>query len=75
VGSLAGKPTLCQFRTLVVRPDPTMGCLFTVRSFVETLEGRAKPLSSPEEGIKLVRIVYALYRSAREQTPINAGGI
>lgn len=57
-------------RNIVFRPDPAQGRLAAVANFVETIAGLAQPLSTPEEGVKLMKIIDALYRSAELNAPV-----
>lgn len=47
-----------------------MGRIDSAANFVETIEGRAAPLNTPEQGLKLMKIIDAAYESARSGKPV-----
>lgn len=58
-------------RDVIVRPDQSMGRLNAVVNFVQTVEGSAKPLSNADEGVKLMKIIEAIYRSGEAKAPVD----
>jgi len=56
-------------RAISVPLDETMGRVSSAANFVATLEGREKPLNTPAEAILLMRIIDALYASAKTGKP------
>lgn len=58
-------------RVLKVKPDPHQGRLAMAVNFVHAVQGKADPLSRPEEAVALMRIVDALYKSARTGRPVR----
>lgn len=58
-------------RKVVVTPDPTMGRIAAAVNFIETIEGKAGPLSNADEGVKLMKIIDAMYQSARSKAPVD----
>jgi predicted dehydrogenase len=58
-------------RRLVVPQDESMGRLGCARNFVLALEGKAAPLNTPDQAVKLMRIVDAIYASAARGEPIK----
>jgi predicted dehydrogenase len=56
-------------RSIHVPPDPTMGREASAANFVETLAGRAKPLNTPDQAVSLMRIIDAIYASAKTGKP------
>jgi predicted dehydrogenase len=48
-----------------------MGRLGCARNFVLALEGKAAPLNTPDQAVKLMRIVDAIYASAARGEPIK----
>jgi len=60
-------------REVVVEPDPAMGRVRSARNFVLAVEGREAPLNTPVEALKLMRIIDAIYRSARTGAPVRVG--
>ncbi|MDD5349609.1 MAG: Gfo/Idh/MocA family oxidoreductase [Chthoniobacteraceae bacterium] len=60
-------------RTIVPEPCPDMGRSASASNFVEALTGRAEPLNTPQEALKLMRIIDALYASAASGKPVSLG--
>ena len=58
-------------RDIKTSQDITMGRLESAVNFVHTLEGRAKPLNTPKEALKLMKIIDALYESAASHAPVS----
>jgi predicted dehydrogenase len=58
-------------RGIVVEPDPTMGRVRSAANFVHALEGREAPLNTPEQALRLMKIIDALYLSARSGKPVR----
>ncbi len=58
-------------RDVIVPPDASMGRINAVVNFVQTIEGAAKPLSNADEGVKLMKIIEAIYRSAGTNAPVD----
>lgn len=56
---------------LTRRSDPAMGRYKTAENFIRVLRGQAEPLSDPAEAVKLMRIVDAIYRSAKTRRPVR----
>lgn len=56
---------------LTTRKDPAMGRVRAAENFVKVLEGREKPLSDPSEAVKLMKVVDAVYKSARTGRPVK----
>jgi len=57
-------------RSILVAPDETMGRVRSAVNFVRTVEGTEKPLNTPEEAYKLMRIIDGAYRSAATGRPV-----
>jgi predicted dehydrogenase len=57
-------------RTVLVSPDETMGRVRSAMNFVRTLEGVEAPLNTPDEALKLMRIIDGAYRSAASGRPV-----
>lgn len=47
-----------------------MGRIGSATNFIEAIEGRAQPLNTPDEALKLMRIIDAIYESARSGAPV-----
>ncbi|MDD5707909.1 MAG: Gfo/Idh/MocA family oxidoreductase [Kiritimatiellae bacterium] len=58
-------------RTIVTEPDPTMGRIRAAMNFVLTLAGQEEPLNTPDEAVKLMKIIDAIYASARTGAPVR----
>jgi predicted dehydrogenase len=51
-------------------PDFAMGREASAANFIESLEGKTEPLNTPEEAVQLMRIVDAMYESAKTGLPV-----
>ncbi len=58
-------------RNVVVSPDPEMGRVSAVVNFVQAIEGKAEPLSDADQGVKLMKIIEAIYRSHESKAPVD----
>jgi predicted dehydrogenase len=58
-------------RNIVLPQDESMGRLGSAENFVHAIEGGEEPLNKPEEALRLMRIVDAVYASAREGKPVR----
>lgn len=58
-------------RTIVPEPCPDMGRSASAANFVEALAGKAEPFNTPQESLKLMRIIDALYASAATGKPVS----
>jgi predicted dehydrogenase len=58
-------------RSIVVPKDETMGRTSSAANFIHTLERRAAPLNTPDQALKLMKIIDAAYASARTGRPVN----
>ncbi|AWI08066.1 Gfo/Idh/MocA family protein [Ereboglobus luteus] len=56
-------------RDIIVPPDETMGRVSAAANFVAAIEGREKPLNTAAEAVTLMRIIDALYTSAKTGKP------
>lgn len=56
-------------RSIIVPPDETMGRVSAASNFVAAIEGREKPLNTPAEAVSLMRIIDAIYASAKTGKP------
>ncbi|OAM88431.1 Gfo/Idh/MocA family oxidoreductase [Termitidicoccus mucosus] len=56
-------------RSIIVPPDETMGRVNAAANFVAAIEGREKPLNTPDQAVNLMRIIDAVYASARTGRP------
>ena len=54
---------------LTQKRDEAMGRIRCAENFVRVLQGREKPLSDPSEAVKLMRIIDAVYASAKTGRP------
>ncbi len=58
-------------RDIVTKKDETMGRNRNAENFIYALEGREEPLNTPDEAIKLMKIIDAIYASAKEKKPVK----
>ena len=58
-------------REVVVPPDETMGRVRSAMNFVLALEGKEKPLNTPEQALALMKIIDATYKSAETGKPVR----
>ncbi|MCX7023916.1 MAG: Gfo/Idh/MocA family oxidoreductase [Spirochaetes bacterium] len=58
-------------RSLILPQDESMGRLRSARNFVAAIEGKEAPLNTPDQALKLMRIVDAVYASAARGQPIQ----
>ena len=56
---------------LTLRRDEAMGRIRCAENFVRVLQGREEPLSDPSEAVKLMRIIDAVYASAKSRGPVK----
>ncbi|MDR2863408.1 MAG: Gfo/Idh/MocA family oxidoreductase [Puniceicoccales bacterium] len=56
-------------RNIIVPADLTMGRVRSAANFVATIEGREAPLNTPDQAVTLMRIIDALYASAKTGKP------
>lgn len=56
-------------REIITEDDPTMGRLASARNFVLTLAGKAAALNTPDQAVTLMRIIDAIYASAKSGSP------
>ncbi len=58
-------------KTLKVKPDEAMGRVRAATNFVMTLRGRENPLNTPDQAVKLMKIIDAIYASAKTKAPVK----
>ncbi len=58
-------------RPLVVTPDPAMGRVRAAENFVRAILGEEKPLNTPDQAVKLMKIIDAVYASAAKKAPVR----
>jgi predicted dehydrogenase len=58
-------------RDIVAPADPTMGRVRSASNFVWAVEGREAPLNTPDQAVKLMKIIDAVYASARTGKPVK----
>ena len=58
-------------KTLKVKKDETMGRLNAAKNFILAIEGKEAPLNTPEQGIKLMKIIDAIYASSNTKAPVK----
>lgn len=57
-------------RSIIVPPDEPMGRVRSAMNFVYTLEGKEKPLNTPDQALSLMKIIDAAYKSAATGKPV-----
>jgi predicted dehydrogenase len=58
-------------REIVVEADPTMGRVRSAENFALAIEGREEPLNTPDQALRLMKIIDAVYASARTARPVR----
>lgn len=58
-------------RDIVTPADPSMGRLRSAKNFALTLMGKEKPLNTPDQAVKLMKIIDAIYESAKSGKPVQ----
>ncbi|MEO7426268.1 MAG: Gfo/Idh/MocA family oxidoreductase [Fibrobacteria bacterium] len=58
-------------RSIIVPADESMGRLRAAKNFVLTLEGKEAPLNTPQEAVKLMKIIDGIYASAKTGKPVE----
>jgi predicted dehydrogenase len=48
-----------------------MGRIGSAKNFIEAIEGKAEALNSPDQALKLMQIIDALYESANTGKPVS----
>jgi predicted dehydrogenase len=56
---------------IITEKDETMGRTGMAANFIETIEGKAKPLNTPREALLLMRIIDGIYESAASGKPVE----
>lgn len=57
-------------RSIITPPDSTMGRVGSAANFIRTIEGAEAPLNTPDQAVKLMKIIDAIYASARTRKPV-----
>lgn len=58
-------------KKLLAQIDPKMGRERAVMNFVNTVLGKEEPLNKPEQAVTLMKIIDAIYESAKTKKPVN----
>ncbi len=58
-------------RTIVTTACPDMGRSASAANFIEAIEGKAEPLNTPVQALRLMQIIDALYQSAESGKPVS----
>jgi len=56
-------------KDVVVFPDESMGRINSAANFVDAINGKAEPFNTPDQAVKLMRIIDAIYASAKTNAP------
>ncbi len=57
-------------RAIVTPACEDMGRIDSAANFIDAIEGRAAPLNTPDEALKLMRVIDAIYQSAATAAPV-----
>jgi len=57
-------------RSIIVPEDAPMGRVRSAMNFVRTIEGTEAPLNTPDQAVKLMKIIDAAYKSAASGRPV-----
>ncbi len=57
-------------RTIIVEECEDMGRINSAANFIDTINGVAEPFNTPEQALKLMLIIDALYESAKTGAPV-----
>lgn len=58
-------------RTIISQPCEDMGRIGSARNFIEAIEGKAEPLNTPVQALRLMQIIDAVYQSAATGKPVS----
>ncbi len=58
-------------RSIVTPACEDMGRIGSAKNFIEAIEGKAEALNSPDQALKLMQIIDALYESANTGKPVS----
>jgi predicted dehydrogenase len=58
-------------RTIVVPPCEDMGRISSATNFIEAIDGKAEPLNTPVQALRLMQIIDALFESAGSGKPVS----
>ena len=47
-----------------------MGRIASAANFIEAIEGKAAPLNTPEQALRLMQVIDAIYASAKTGKPV-----
>ena len=47
-----------------------MGRARSAQNFIATIEGKEKPLNTPDQALSLMRVIDAIYKSAETSQPV-----
>ncbi len=61
-------------REIVLAADETMGRTRSAMNFILAIEGKEKPLNTPDQAVGLMQIIDGAYKSAASGRPIKLGG-
>lgn len=58
-------------RSIIVEADESMGRIRSAKNFALVLEGKEAPLNTPDEAVKLMKIIDGIYASAQTGKPVE----
>jgi predicted dehydrogenase len=48
-----------------------MGRIGSAANFIEAIQGKAAPLNTPEQALRLMQVIDAIYKSAQTGKPVS----
>ena len=58
-------------RSIVTQACEDMGRIGSAANFIESLDGKAEPLNTPEQALRLMQVIDAIYASAASGKPVS----
>ena len=58
-------------RAIVTPACEDMGRIASAANFIEAIEGKAAPLNTPEQALRLMQVIDAIYASAQTGKPVS----
>ena len=58
-------------RVISTAKDEDMGRVRSAANFILTLQKKEKPLNTPDEAVKLMKVIDAIYASAKTGAPVR----
>ena len=58
-------------RSIVTPACEDMGRIGSAANFIHAIEGKAAPLNTPEQALRLMQVIDAIYASAKTKKPVS----